>query len=79
MVSPNSTQTTMAAIRAATGDQFRLTTPESEISTYVFNRHVINHKFCKTCGMQPAKRKKTRSSWARSSTTPTNGCNRWTG
>lgn len=32
---------------------FTLKTPESEISTYVFNKHVINHKFCKTCGMHP--------------------------
>jgi hypothetical protein len=34
-------------------DKFKLTTPESEISTYVFNKHVIDHKFCKTCGMHP--------------------------
>lgn len=34
-------------------DAFTLKTPESEISTYVFNKHVIHHKFCKTCGMHP--------------------------
>ena len=26
---------------------------ESELATYTFNRHVIKHQFCKTCGIQP--------------------------
>jgi hypothetical protein len=34
-------------------DKFTLKTPESELSTYVFNKHVIHHKFCRTCGMHP--------------------------
>jgi hypothetical protein len=34
-------------------EQFRLLTPESAASTYVFNKHVINHRFCPTCGIHP--------------------------
>jgi hypothetical protein len=34
-------------------DQFRLRTPESDIATYTFNRHVIKHHFCPTCGIHP--------------------------
>jgi hypothetical protein len=32
---------------------FRLTTPEAELTTYTFNKHVIRHQFCPTCGCQP--------------------------
>jgi hypothetical protein len=31
----------------------RLSTPESELSTYTFNKHHIQHKFCPTCGVAP--------------------------
>ena len=31
----------------------KLTTPESDIATYTFNRHVIRHRFCPTCGIHP--------------------------
>ena len=31
----------------------RLLTPEENASTYLFNRHVIKHRFCPTCGMHP--------------------------
>jgi hypothetical protein len=34
-------------------DKLRLKTPESAISTYTFNKHVIKHRFCPTCGMHP--------------------------
>lgn len=34
-------------------DHFHLKTPEDAASTYVFNKHVIQHKFCPTCGMHP--------------------------
>jgi hypothetical protein len=34
-------------------DAFRLLTPESETAEYTFNKHVIRHRFCKTCGMHP--------------------------
>ena len=29
----------------------RLLTPEDETSTYLFNKHVIKHRFCPTCGI----------------------------
>ena len=31
----------------------RLLTPEENASTYLFNKHVIKHRFCPTCGMHP--------------------------
>ena len=34
-------------------DQLRLATPEEESSTYTFNKHVIKHRFCPTCGIHP--------------------------
>ncbi|MDF3936234.1 GFA family protein [Pseudomonas citronellolis] len=34
-------------------DKLRLTTPESAMSTYTFNNHRIEHKFCATCGVAP--------------------------
>ena len=34
-------------------DKLRLATPESELATYLFNRHVIRHHFCPTCGCAP--------------------------
>lgn len=30
-----------------------LLTPESDAATYTFNKHIIKHRFCKTCGMHP--------------------------
>jgi hypothetical protein len=33
--------------------QLRLLTPESDMATYTFNKHVIRHHFCPTCGMHP--------------------------
>ncbi len=33
--------------------QLKLTTPESDLSTYMFNKHVIKHHFCPTCGCAP--------------------------
>lgn len=33
--------------------QFRLTTPEADASTYTFNKHVIKHRFCPSCGIHP--------------------------
>jgi len=32
---------------------FRLKSGEGEYSTYLFNKHAINHNFCKTCGCAP--------------------------
>ncbi len=34
-------------------DQFRWLTPDSDASTYLFNKHVIRHRFCATCGIHP--------------------------
>lgn len=31
----------------------RLTTPEADGSTYLFNKHVIRHRFCARCGIHP--------------------------
>lgn len=33
--------------------QLQLTTPEDNAATYVFNRHVIKHRFCPRCGIHP--------------------------
>ena len=32
--------------------QFSLKTGEGELADYQFNKHVIHHRFCKTCGIQ---------------------------
>jgi hypothetical protein len=34
-------------------DALRLSTPESNAATYTFNKHVIKHRFCPTCGIHP--------------------------
>jgi hypothetical protein len=31
----------------------RLTTPKDGLATYLFNKHVIQHKFCTVCGIHP--------------------------
>ena len=31
----------------------KLLTPDENASTYVFNKHVIKHRFCATCGIHP--------------------------
>lgn len=33
--------------------QFELQSPESALSTYTFNKHVIQHQFCGKCGCAP--------------------------
>ena len=30
-----------------------LKSPEGGVSTYTFNKHVIKHRFCPTCGIHP--------------------------
>lgn len=32
-------------------DDLRLLTPEEDLGTYTFNRHVIRHRFCPRCGI----------------------------
>lgn len=34
-------------------EQMRLLTPEESASTYMFNKHVIQHRFCPVCGIHP--------------------------
>lgn len=34
-------------------DALTLHTPEDDMSTYRFNKHVIDHRFCPTCGCAP--------------------------
>ena len=34
-------------------DKLHLLTPDEGIGTYAFNKHVIKHRFCKTCGIHP--------------------------
>lgn len=34
-------------------EQLRLLTPADDMATYTFNKHVIQHHFCPSCGMHP--------------------------
>jgi len=34
-------------------DAVKLLTPPENMSTYTFNKHVIQHRFCPTCGIHP--------------------------
>jgi len=34
-------------------DKLHLLTPDENASTYVFNKHVIKHRFCPICGIHP--------------------------
>jgi hypothetical protein len=34
-------------------EAMKLLTPPETMSTYRFNKHVINHRFCPTCGIHP--------------------------
>lgn len=34
-------------------EKLRLATPESNLATYTFNKHVIKHHFCPKCGCAP--------------------------
>lgn len=34
-------------------DKLMLLTPEVYASTYTFNKHVIQHRFCSACGIHP--------------------------
>jgi hypothetical protein len=34
-------------------DKMQLLTPEDALATYTFNKHVIQHRFCRTCGIHP--------------------------
>lgn len=32
-------------------DRLQVFTPEADIGTYTFNKHVIKHRFCRVCGI----------------------------
>jgi hypothetical protein len=34
-------------------EQFRLERGEDDLESYFFNRHLIEHQFCTTCGCEP--------------------------
>lgn len=34
-------------------EKFTLETPRDAIAAYTFNKHVVRHQFCKTCGCAP--------------------------
>ena len=34
-------------------DQVDLTSGEGDLTSYLFNKHAIEHRFCTTCGCQP--------------------------
>ena len=34
-------------------EKLQMQTPEEAASTYLFNKHVIKHRFCPTCGIHP--------------------------
>jgi hypothetical protein len=34
-------------------DAMKLLTPDERAGTYLFNKHVIRHRFCTTCGIHP--------------------------
>ena len=34
-------------------EKLQLTTPESDLATYTFNKHAIRHHFCPVCGCAP--------------------------
>ena len=34
-------------------ETLQLLTPDANASTYMFNKHVIKHRFCPKCGMHP--------------------------
>jgi len=34
-------------------EALRLLTPDEHASTYLFNKHVIKHRFCPVCGIHP--------------------------
>jgi hypothetical protein len=34
-------------------DKLSVTAAPDDVATYTFNNHVIQHRFCRTCGVQP--------------------------
>ena len=42
-----------ALLAAFPREALTLKTPEADMGTYQFNRHLIDHHFCPTCGISP--------------------------
>ncbi len=42
-------------------ENLKLLTPQDRMATYLFNKHIIRHHFCKTCGIHPLAEAKDRS------------------
>ena len=45
-------------LAAAQGSDFKLLSGEDDLTTFQFNKHVIDHRFCAICGIQPYARGK---------------------
>ncbi len=41
-----------ALLAAVPKDRFKLVSGEDALTTYKFNKHLVDHKFCATCGIQ---------------------------
>ena len=42
-------------------DKVRLLTPRHQMRSYTFNKHIIQHHFCPTCGIHPIAEAKDRA------------------
>ena len=42
-------------------EKLKMLTPKERISTYTFNKHIIKHHFCPTCGIHPLAEARDRS------------------
>src|SRR3954468_13226216 len=42
-------------------ENLKLLTPRGQMATYTFNKHIIQHHFCPTCGIPPLAEAKDRS------------------
>ncbi|HUF43017.1 MAG TPA: GFA family protein [Verrucomicrobiae bacterium] len=50
-VNVNTSSNCMPSLRSTR--QLCLLTADADIGTYTFNKHVVKHRFCRTCGIHP--------------------------